>query len=97
MRGYSPFDKPFTDISAEDLVALTEATEGWYIEYKREVPKADAIAKSIAAFANTYGGWLFYGVEEKSKAEPVAGSFPGIDRADVDPSMQRMRQAIATL
>lgn len=97
MRGYSPFDKPFTDISAEDLVALTDAAEGWYIEYKREVPKADAIAKSISAFANTYGGWLFYGVDEKSKAEPVAGSFPGIDRADVDPSLQRMRQAVATL
>ena len=69
--------------------------EGWYVEYKSELSKAPDIAKSVSALANTYGGWIFYGVEEKSKAEPFAGAFPGIDAADADPALQRIRQAVA--
>ena len=77
------------------MAALRNAGEGWYVEYKREVSNAASIAKSVSAFANTYGGWLFYGVDEKSKDDAVAGDFPGIARADVDPALQRMRQAVA--
>lgn len=95
MAAYSPFESDFKDLTAEDLVALREAAEGWYIEYKREVPNAASIAKSISAFANTYGGWLFYGVEEKSKEESVAGAFPGVPRSEVDAILQRIRQAVA--
>ena len=95
MLKYTPFDKDLHAIEAVDLASLKQASEGWYIEYKREVPDATSIAKSISAFANTYGGWLFYGIEEESKENPVAGAFPGISRADVDPALQRMRQAVA--
>ncbi|WP_186401982.1 helix-turn-helix domain-containing protein [Sphingopyxis sp. P1IMeth2] len=95
MSDYSPFDKAFTAIEAADLAALHSAVEGWYVEYKAEVPNAAAIAKSISAFANTYGGWLFYGISERSKEEAVAGAFPGILRADVDGMLQRIRQAAA--
>lgn len=95
MSEYSPFQKQLIDLEPEDLCALKDATEGWYIEYKREAPNSSAIAKSLSAFANTYGGWLFYGVQEKSKEEAVAGSFPGIARAEIDAVLQRMRQAAA--
>lgn len=95
MSDYSPFDKMLTALEAPDLVALRGAVEGWYVEYKAEVPNASGIAKSISAFANTYGGWLFYGIAEKSKEDAVAGAFPGVARADVDGMLQRIRQAAA--
>lgn len=92
---YTPFDKDLHEIVPEDLASLRGVSEGWYVEYKREVPNATSIAKSISAFSNTYGGWLFYGVEECSKEDPVAGDFPGIKAEDVAPALQRMRQAVA--
>lgn len=95
MTYYSPFEKDFADLAVADLSALRAASEGWYIEYKREVPNANGIAKSLAAFANSYGGWLFYGVDEASKENPAAGAFPGISMGEADASLQRIRQAAA--
>lgn len=92
---YSPFEKELSDLQAEDLSVLRTVHEGWYVEYKREVPNAASIAKSVSAFANTYGGWIFYGVAEKSKDEPVAGAFPGIRTDELDIALQRLRQAVA--
>jgi hypothetical protein len=97
MQFYSPFDKRINDIETSDLVSLKQASEGWYIEYKRETPNAASIAKSLSAFANTYGGWFFIGIEEDSKENPVAGAFPGIERTDMDAVLQRMRKAAADL
>ena len=96
MNGFNPFGKELKTLGFVDLEVLRDVTEGWYVEYKREVPNANAIAKSISAFANTYGGWLFYGIAEKSKEEPVAGAFPGIARSEVDAALQRVRQAVAS-
>lgn len=92
---YNPFTKDFDEIRVDDLSILKTVVEGWYVEYKREVPNAGAVAKSITAFANTYGGWLFYGVAEKSKEEAVAGAFPGISRDQADGELQKIRQAVA--
>lgn len=94
-HSYSPFQKVISQLDALDLEVLRSVSEGWYIEYKREITDATSMAKSISAFANTYGGWIFYGVAEKSKEHPVAGSFPGIAIIEVDATLQRMRQAIA--
>ncbi len=96
MVAYSPFDKDLKDLEAESLSILRQVSEGWYIEYKREVPNATSIAKSISAFANTYGGWLFFGVVERSKEDTVAGEFPGIAGVQIDASLQRIRQAAAS-
>ncbi|MBY5816592.1 ATP-binding protein [Rhizobium leguminosarum] len=92
---YNPFDKSFDEINPSDLAILFSVAEGWYVEYKQEVPNASAIAKSVTAFANTYGGWLFYGIAEKSKDDAVAGTFPGIACEDADGVLQRIRQAVA--
>jgi hypothetical protein len=97
MQSYSPFSKQIDNLAAEDLPVLRNVAEGWYVEYKQEVPNASSIAKSIAALANTYGGWLFYGIAEKSKDEPTAGSFPGIDATKVDAVLQQIRNAVAML
>lgn len=92
---YDPFSRPFDDISLTDIARLRTVAEGWYIEYKRQLPNAGAVAKSISAFANTYGGWLFYGIDEKSKDDPVAGEFPGIPRDEADAALQSIRQSAA--
>lgn len=94
---FNPFgEKDIKSIKEQDLPALYEVDEGWYIEYKRELSNASAIAKSVSAFANTYGGWLFYGVEEKSREEQVAGGFPGIPVEQVAVAISRIRQAVAS-
>jgi hypothetical protein len=95
MEPYSPFSKPFRELTSIDLLDLRRASEGWYVEYKQQLVDTSALAKSLSAFANTHGGWLFIGVKEESKDNPVAGAFPGISIDDVDKSMKWMRQAAA--
>lgn len=95
MQPYSPFSKALRDLQSADLQCLKQASEGWYIEYKREVPNASALAKALSAFANTYGGWLFLGVQEESKENPVAGHFPGISKDEIDATLQRLRKCAA--
>ena len=77
---YNPFNKDITELSKEDLDFLVEREigEGWYIEYKRDVPKLKSgkldnnkIAKSISSFANTKGGWIFWGIESDDKNKPT--------------------------
>ena len=92
---FNPFSKSIVDIVPADLAVLRGVAEGWYVEYKREVSNAGAVAKSISAFANTYGGWIFYGIAEKSKDDAVAGEFPGIPRQEADALLQRIRQSAA--
>lgn len=97
MKNYSPFDRAFHDLQTPDLAALKKTSEGWYVEYKREMPNASAVAKSLSAFANTYGGWLFIGIEEESKENSVAGAFPGVAGDEIDAVLQRMRKSAADL
>ena len=95
MQQYSPFDKPINDVQPADLAILKTVSEGWYVDYKRDLINAGAMAKAVSAFANTYGGWLFLGVSEQSKDDPVAGDFPGLSARDVDVAQQRLRQSAA--
>ena len=95
MDEYSPFEKKIDNLVAADLEGLKFCQEGWYIEYKSEVPSSESIAKTLSAFANTYGGWAFYGIKEKSKDESVAGEFLGIPTKDADAALQKIRQAAA--
>ena len=92
---YSPFDKAINELHPTDLAPLKSVSEGWYVEYKRALISATALAKAVSAFANTYGGWLFLGVKEKSKDESVAGEFPGIPEKEVDEALQCLRQSAA--
>jgi hypothetical protein len=74
MHTFNPFDKEFEEITTDDLNVLKEkeVAEGWYVEYKREVPqKVEKIAKSISSFSNQYGGWLFYGIEENKEPRKI--------------------------
>ncbi|MDQ6962849.1 MAG: ATP-binding protein [Mariprofundaceae bacterium] len=81
---YSPFKKPISKLEALDLEVLRSVSEGWYIEYKRQLPKQGKIAKSVTSFANTYGGWLFYGIDEGVGSSRTASDFCGIENAEED-------------
>ena len=94
---YSPFDKDIDDLKSEDLSVLKSVSEGWYVEYKRELISTKAMAKALSAFANTYGGWLFVGIDEAKNGEPVAGDFVGIPQNSVDDLLQKLRQSASSL
>ncbi|ADV12972.1 AlbA family DNA-binding domain-containing protein [Mesorhizobium ciceri] len=97
MYGYNPFEKAIEDVAVSDLSVLRDVPEGWYVEYKQEIPNGRSIAKSLSAFANTYGGWLFYGVKESADGRRVAGGFPGILTTEVPAAEQAIRQAASAL
>lgn len=78
---FNPFKKPIGKLVAQDLQVLRDVSEGWYVEYKRQLPNNASISKSITSFANTYGGWLFYGINEAKDNSRKASEFPGIEDA----------------
>jgi predicted HTH transcriptional regulator len=92
MHKFSPFRRPIEDLTCADAAGLREIAEGWYVEYKRELPNARSAAKSLSALANQYGGWVVYGVIEKGDGSRTAGTFPGIPRAEVPLVEQRLRE-----
>ena len=94
---YSPFDKDIDDLKSEDLSELRSVSEGWYVEYKRELTCTKAMAKSLSAFANTNGGWLFVGIDEAKNGEPVAGDFVGLPQNSIDDLLQKLRQSVSSL
>ncbi|MBX9687190.1 MAG: ATP-binding protein [Candidatus Obscuribacterales bacterium] len=54
--------------------------EGTLLDYKREIPKTETLAKTIAAMANTHGGTIIVGVKDDGDyPEPP---FDGVDYSD---------------
>ena len=93
---FTLFDKAFDDISVGDLDGLREVGEGWYVEYKSQLPNTRVLAKSLSSFANQYGGWLFLGVAETPDLL-TAGSFPGIDNKKLPEALEVLRNAAKDL
>ncbi len=54
-----------------------QISEGLRVEYKRDFPKNEDLAKSVCAFANTEGGIILIGVEA-NKESNVPTDIPGI-------------------
>ena len=50
MQQYSPFDKPINDLQPTDLAKLKSVNEGWYVDYKRDLINAGAMAKAVSSF-----------------------------------------------
>ena len=42
---FTPFDKEQQELSAENLESLREVEEGWYVEYKSQLPSTRDLAK----------------------------------------------------
>lgn len=98
---YSPFDKEIDDLDESELNKLIEKSisEGWYVEYKADLPKKSGkldqskIVKTISAFANTKGGWLFYGILTDEKN--VAKALPGINISEYKNIADQISQVIS--
>ncbi|PIQ82012.1 MAG: transcriptional regulator [Candidatus Omnitrophica bacterium CG11_big_fil_rev_8_21_14_0_20_64_10] len=50
-----------------DLTELLKRNEGKTLEFKRDLPSADSILRTIVAFSNTAGGVLLVGVENRTR------------------------------
>lgn len=55
------------DLDADDLRGLIAAGEGSKIEFKRGLPRAPKVARTLAAFANTRGGHFIVGVDDRGE------------------------------
>lgn len=93
---FSPFDKGIYHVDPSELGSLKNVHEGWFVEYKSQLPKPRRLAKSLAAFANQYGGWLFLGVEEEGSTM-TAGGFPGISNEELPQVLETLRNAAKDL
>ena len=89
---YTPFNRAHDELSAADLESLREVREGWYVEYKSQLPRTRDLAKSLSSFANQYGGWLFLGVDENPDSQ-TAGTFSGIENEKVPEVLESLRNA----
>ena len=89
---YTPFDNKYDELTVSNLKVLWEVSEGWYVEYKSELPNEKALAKSLSSFANQYGGWLILGVKENRKTL-TAESFPGIQQEQITEALESLRNA----
>jgi|GEM_PF-1570994 len=102
MKIYTPFEKELEALDLNDLQKLinNSISEGWYIEYKADLPKKSGkiegikIAKSVSAFANTKGGWLFYGVEANDRN--IATHLCGINLKEYNNVCDQVSQIIAS-
>ena len=93
---YTPFDVDLHEVTEIHLAGLREVAEGWYVEYKSEVPKPRELAKSLSSLANRHGGWLFLGIQE-DPSDNTAASYPGIPDAAVTSTVEQLRNAAKDL
>jgi len=93
---FTPFSKDLSEITESDLLGLRDVHEGWYVEYKSQLPPPRTLAKSLSSFANQHGGWLFVGVEENRK-DNRAGKFPGIKNERLPQVRESVRNAAKDL
>ena len=73
-------------------MSLREVREGWYVEYKSQLPSTRDLAKSLSSFSNQYGGWIFLGVEETPNSL-TAGTCPGIENENLPEVLESLRNA----
>jgi len=54
-------------VNWDDLVILLEQGEGQSIEFEKQIPTAEDIARDMVAFSNSDGGKLVFGIDDKNK------------------------------
>jgi len=64
--------KAVGDITIADVISFCEEriSESVNLDYKREFPSGDKLAKTVSAFANTFGGLVLIGVDEDDESRP---------------------------
>jgi hypothetical protein len=68
----SLFTATLADIEYDDVVAFCneQLPESVNLDYKRDMPAGEKLAKTISSFANTFGGIVVIGVDEDDQSRP---------------------------
>lgn len=81
-------------LDAEELRALVAEGEGRRLEFKRGLPRAERVARTLCAFANTNGGILLVGVTDRGALlgvphpRAVADALRAAGREALDPPLE---------
>ncbi len=70
-------------MGAREWTRMVRAGEGLKVEFKRQAPKLDRMAKSFSAFSNSSGGCIFFGVEDDGQVsglEHLEGTIDLVER-----------------
>lgn len=51
----------------DEILELLEQGEGQSVEFEKNIPSEDDIARELAAFSNADGGKIIYGLDDKNK------------------------------
>jgi predicted HTH transcriptional regulator len=51
----------------DDIISLLEQGEGQSVEFEKNIPSEDDIARELVAFSNADGGKIIFGIDDKSK------------------------------
>ena len=51
----------------EEILALLDQGEGQAVEFEKNIPSEDDIARELVAFSNADGGKIIYGLDDKNK------------------------------
>jgi predicted HTH transcriptional regulator len=51
----------------EDIMTLLDQGEGQAVEFEKNIPSEDDIARELVAFSNADGGKIIYGIDDKNK------------------------------
>lgn len=86
------FQRSVDSIRSHDLEQLRAMEEGWFVEFKLQLPDSQKLAKSLSSFANAHGGLLVVGIQEDAKTRRMSNFAPmTLDQADE--AKTRIRQA----
>ncbi len=87
------YTKSVKEISYQDVLDFCNSghEEGFILEYKKDFPNNEIIAKTIAAFANTFGGLLIIGVNA-----PAGKPIPPFEGITFDP-LQKYEEKIENI
>lgn len=62
-----PYDSIYDMTNWEDILELLEQGEGQSLEFEKNIPSEDDIAREFVAFSNSDGGRLILGIDDKNK------------------------------
>lgn len=63
----------------EEILSLLDQGEGQSVEFEKNVPSEDDIARELVAFSNADGGKIIYGIDDKNKHLVGVEMRPGLE------------------
>ncbi|HGM5994496.1 ATP-binding protein [Serratia nevei] len=87
------YHKPISEIDTDTINELYKLEEGWFVEFKSNLPEGAKIAKSISSFANAHGGIIIYGAIEDQKTRKLK-ELKGFDVDTAEENLIKIRQSV---